>query len=81
MVCKGGGRNLKATYFLMYQGYERVANMAGGIDKWASKASPVKGDASSLELIVRSSSGCCEATSSEVIPFRAPTSSANGACC
>lgn len=26
MVCQGRGRSLKATYFLMYQGYENVAS-------------------------------------------------------
>ena len=45
LVCQGGARSLKATYFLMYQGFERVANMQGGILKWASKGFPVRGDA------------------------------------
>lgn len=49
MVCHGGGRSLKATYFLLYQGFEKVANMEGDITKWASKGFPVKGDLSSLQ--------------------------------
>jgi rhodanese-related sulfurtransferase len=43
LVCQSGPRSLKATYFLMYQGYTRVANMEGGISKWASKGFPIKG--------------------------------------
>jgi rhodanese-related sulfurtransferase len=59
VVCQGGGRSLKATYFLMYQGFEKVANMEGGIAKWASKGFPVKGDVSSLRATEQSSGGCC----------------------
>lgn len=43
MVCQTGARSLKATYFLMYQGYAQVANMEGGICKWASKGFPITG--------------------------------------
>ncbi|MEO8654795.1 MAG: rhodanese-like domain-containing protein [Ramlibacter sp.] len=43
LVCREGDRSLKATYFLMYQGYERVANMEGGLYKWARKGFPIKG--------------------------------------
>lgn len=43
MVCQSGPRSLKATYFLMYQGYTRVANLEGGLFKWASKGFPIKG--------------------------------------
>lgn len=43
LVCREGERSLKATYFLMYQGYERVANMDGGLSKWARKGFPIKG--------------------------------------
>jgi len=59
MVCQGGGRSLKATYFLMYQGFEKVANMEGGIAKWASKGFPVKGSVSSLQATEQSAGGCC----------------------
>lgn len=44
LVCAVGVRSLKATYFLMYHGFTRVANMDGGIAKWAAKGFPVKGD-------------------------------------
>ena len=56
MVCKGGARSLKATYFLMYQGYEHIANMSGGIDKWAAKGFPIVGDPTA---ITTTSTECC----------------------
>ncbi len=48
MVCRSGGRSLKATYFLMNAGYENVSNMDGGIIKWVSKKFPAKGDVQGL---------------------------------
>jgi len=56
MVCQTGARSLKATYFLMYQGYEQVANMDGGIFKWASKGFPITGVAGTT---ANSASSCC----------------------
>jgi rhodanese-related sulfurtransferase len=44
LACAVGERSLKAAYFLMYQGYTRVANMEGGLAKWVCKGFPVKGD-------------------------------------
>lgn len=64
MVCQGGGRSLKATYFLMYQGFEKVTNMEGGIAKWASKGFPVKGDGSSLQATEQSAGSCCGGSAS-----------------
>lgn len=43
LVCAVGERSLKATYFLMHRGYTQVANMEGGIMKWARKGFPIKG--------------------------------------
>ena len=43
LVCQVGERSLKATYFLMCQGYTRVANLEGGLLKWARKGFPIKG--------------------------------------
>ncbi|MDO9074733.1 MAG: rhodanese-like domain-containing protein [Rubrivivax sp.] len=43
LACAAGDRSLKATYFLMYQGYSQVANMEGGIMKWARKGFPIRG--------------------------------------
>jgi rhodanese-related sulfurtransferase len=56
MVCQTGARSLKATYFLMYQGYEQVANMEGGIFKWASKGFAISGAPGTT---ASSASRCC----------------------
>jgi len=57
MVCAVGERSLKATYFLMYHGHDRVANMEGGIAKWVRKGFPVRGDASAAVAVP--AEGCC----------------------
>ena len=62
MVCQSGPRSLKATYFLMYQGYPHVANMEGGIFKWANKGFPIKGARAATPAAV---GGCCGATAAE----------------
>lgn len=58
LACAVGVRSLKATYFLMYQGYDRVANMKPGIDRWVAKGFPIKGsgDAAGLSAVA---SSCC----------------------
>lgn len=43
LVCQVGQRSLKATYFLMFHGYTRVANMQGGLAKWAATGFPIQG--------------------------------------
>lgn len=48
LACSVGERSLKATYFLMYHGYDKVANMEDGLTKWVRKGFPVKGDKASL---------------------------------
>jgi rhodanese-related sulfurtransferase len=58
LVCQVGERSLKATYFLMYQGYTRVANMEGGILKWARKGFPIKG---MQPATTATAGGCCGA--------------------
>lgn len=35
MLCHHGVRSMNAAYFLQQQGFERVANITGGIDAWA----------------------------------------------
>lgn len=55
LVCRGGSRSLKATYFLMNHGYDKVANMSGGILKWHAKGFPTKGTPEESNA----SSGCC----------------------
>ena len=83
MVCQSGPRSLKATYFLMYQGYTRVANMDGGIFKWASKGFPIKGSpgASASESAVNAG-GCCAAQAGEDASQDCGTASkGEGGCC
>ena len=90
IVCRIGERSLKATYFLMYQGYTRVANMEGGIVKWARKGFPVKGNLSAASA--SPGSGCCVApgASASVVGEHMPAASESccapqpkrsGACC
>jgi rhodanese-related sulfurtransferase len=43
LVCEGGGRSLKATYFLQLHGFTRVSNLSGGVLKWMRKGLPVIG--------------------------------------
>ena len=56
LVCGVGDRSLKATYFLMFHGYTQVANMQGGIIKWARKGFPITGQA---PVAVAAAGGCC----------------------
>ena len=62
MVCAVGKRSLKATYFLMYHGYTRVANMEDGMAKWAAKGFPVIGDPANAPTAAAGS--CCAPGSS-----------------
>ncbi|MGF1533202.1 MAG: rhodanese-like domain-containing protein [Bernardetiaceae bacterium] len=64
LACKSGGRSLRATYFLLNQGYDRqrVVNMQSGIVRWAQKGFPIQGDAQALlsgEGDCCSTPGCC----------------------
>lgn len=40
VMCKVGGRSRRAAEFLLAQGFERVANLAGGIDAWTREIDP-----------------------------------------
>jgi hypothetical protein len=61
LACHSGERSLKATYFLMYQGYIDVSNMSGGMLKWARKGFPIKG----VQPAAAASTGCgCGSASS-----------------
>ena len=61
MVCKGGGRSLRAAGFLVNHGYENVVNMQHGIIRWVQKGFPTKGNtsASTGNDACCSTSGCC----------------------
>lgn len=48
LVCRSGGRSLKATYFLMNHGWTNVFNMQHGIIRWVQKDFPTNGDTSSV---------------------------------
>ncbi|MFT4265822.1 MAG: rhodanese-like domain-containing protein [Xenophilus sp.] len=39
-LCHHGGRSQQVAVFLAQQGYEQVANVAGGIDAWAATVDP-----------------------------------------
>ena len=55
MVCKGGGRSLRAAGFLVNHGYTNVVNMQHGIARWVQKGFPTKGNTS----VVTGSDSCC----------------------
>ncbi len=71
LACAVGVRSLKATYFLMYQGYDRVANMQYGMKRWAARGFPVTGDAAAASS---EAGGLCCGGSSEATPKAAATS-------
>lgn len=62
VACKGGGRSLRATGFLINHGYnkDQVVNMQYGITRWIQKGFPVKGDPSEF-LSNPSGDSCCSA--------------------
>ena len=72
LACAVGVRSLKATYFLMFQGYDRVANMTPGIGRWVDRGFPITGSAQGVAASEGASS-CCGGT-----PEAAPQASA---CC
>ena len=55
MVCKGGGRSLRAAGFLVNHGYTNVVNMQHGIARWIQKGFPTKGNTS----VVTGGDSCC----------------------
>ena len=38
--CHHGGRSMQATQWLRRNGYDKVANVAGGIDAWSQEIDP-----------------------------------------
>lgn len=61
IVCKSGGRSLRAAGFLINHGYDNVVNMKQGIIHWVQKGFPIKGDTSLITESDSSSSNstCC----------------------
>ncbi|WP_341889743.1 rhodanese-like domain-containing protein [Variovorax sp. YR752] len=89
LACESGPRSLKATYFLMYQGFTDVSNMDGGLAKWARKGSPVAGTAAPAVAAAAAccgstaaASGCCDSTpETSTSAGCCETASASGGCC
>jgi rhodanese-related sulfurtransferase len=80
LVCAVGVRSLKATYFLMYHGFTTVANMDGGITKWAAKGFPVKGDVPAHEA-GHGAGACCGGDAKAGDEKCCEPSPAAGGCC
>lgn len=40
VICHHGGRSQRVTEFLRARGYDRVSNVAGGVDAWAERIEP-----------------------------------------
>lgn len=59
LVCQGGSRSLKATYFLMNQGYTNVSNMHSGIIRWVQRGFPTIGNTNTITASSCCSSSCC----------------------
>lgn len=58
LACAVGARSLKATYFLMFKGYDNVMNMHTGIARWVARGFPITGSAEGVEAS-EAASGCC----------------------
>lgn len=61
MVCKSGGRSLRAAGFLVNHGYTNVLNMKHGIIRWAEKGFPTLGDTASV--LGNNVESCCSDSS------------------
>ncbi|MDO6462511.1 rhodanese-like domain-containing protein [Granulosicoccaceae sp. 1_MG-2023] len=61
VVSVDGAQSLKGTYFLMYQGFTRVANMQMGLKQWVRREFPVIGDVAAWQAKhpAGESEGCC----------------------
>ena len=42
-VCRAGGRSAQATAILQQAGFDRVANLSGGMLRWRAESCPVEG--------------------------------------
>lgn len=40
VLCHHGGRSMQVALYLAHHGFARVANIAGGIDAWATQLDP-----------------------------------------
>ena len=80
MVCKGGGRSLRAAGFLVNHDYTHVVNMQHGIIRWVQKGFPARGDTSSV-LSSNESGSCCDTSPAKNSSCGCTTKSKGGPCC
>ena len=69
MVCRSGGRSLRAAGFLVNHGYTNVVNMQHGMIRWAEKGFPTKRTISGNSQ----STGYCYTTSNSSLSCCTPT--------
>ena len=77
MVCRSGGRSLRAAGFLVNHGYTNVVNMEHGMIRWATKGFPTKGNTSSV-LASNQNTECCTPTTEKE---KTNTSNSGESCC
>lgn len=53
-------RSLKAAYYLIYHGYDRVMNMQYGLGRWVARGFPITGSADGLDSASAASSCCSD---------------------
>lgn len=59
LVSTDGQDSLKATYYLMREGYTDVLSMTDGIAKWVYRGYPIKGDPNASSAMA-SVASCCQ---------------------
>lgn len=59
LVSADGQDSMKATYYLMREGYTDVLSMTGGVSKWVFRGYPVKGDPGAIAGTAPPV-GCCQ---------------------
>lgn len=80
MVCKSGGRSLRAAGFLVNHGYQNVVNMQHGIIRWVQKNFPTIGDTSSI-LGISTNESCCVTNASTTPQSDSNNDSKSNSCC
>ena len=65
LACKMGGKSLKASQFLVVNGWDsdKIFNLTGGIVAWEKAKLPIKSKPRSFVMAKPSSGGCCGGTS------------------
>lgn len=73
VVCRSGGRSLRAAGFLVNHDYTNVVNMEHGMIRWTTKGFPTKGNTAAV-LQNTQSTGCCNTNSTSTESCCTPTS-------